>query len=150
MKGESEFMKKALSVVLALLLICSVMPMSVFAADDTVKTVSSAEELAAVANDLAGNYKLTSNIDLSKYNGGKWTPIASSGTFSGTFEGNGKKITGLNVSLTGTGTLYGGLFGNVSGTIKNLTVSGTVSVTVSGRLFCIRSMIRSRTCSLIS
>lgn len=63
----------------------------------------------------------------------KWTPIAYSGLFNehttlyytGTFDGQGHTISGLNV----TGEfVYASLFGAVKGgTIKNLTVAGKVS-----------------------
>ena len=62
-----------------------------------------------------------------------WTPIAYSGLFNehttlyytGTFDGQGHTISGLNV----TGEfVYAGLFGTVKdGTIKSLTVAGKVS-----------------------
>lgn len=83
-----------------------------------------------------GKYiKLMDNIDLStKYNattGTSWTPIGNRADdkslakkFSGTFDGNGKKISGLYVDAA---VSVQGLFGCVaSGTVKNLTVSGTV------------------------
>ena len=62
--------------------------------------------------------KLMDNIDL----GNKaWTPIAN---YTGTFDGNGKTIKGINV----TGVTNAGLFGLLSGSavVKNLTVAGSV------------------------
>lgn len=115
-------MKKVFALALAIVMIFSAIPVTASAAE-SVTTISNASELAAIANDLKGNYKLTANIDLSNY--GTWTPIGGSTAFSGTFEGNNKKITGLTVN---TSSQYGGLFGNVSGTVKNLYVKGTVTV----------------------
>lgn len=67
---------------------------------------------------------LTANIDL---NNEPWTPIgpSESGSYTGTFDGGGHTISGLNV----TGEfVYAGLFGTVKdGTIKSLTVAGKVS-----------------------
>ena len=67
---------------------------------------------------------LTTNIDL---NNEPWTPIgpSESGSYTGTFDGGGHTISGLNV----TGEfVYAGLFGTVKdGTIKSLTVAGKVS-----------------------
>ena len=110
-------MKKVFALALAIVMIFSAIPVTVFAAE-SVTTISTAAQLAAIANDLSGNYKLTDDIDLSDY--GAWTPIGGSTAFSGTFEGNNKKITGLTVN---TSSQYGGLFGNVSGTVKNLNLT---------------------------
>ena len=67
---------------------------------------------------------LTADIDL---NNEPWTPIgpSESGSYTGTFDGGGHTISGLNV----TGKFqFAGLFGAVTGgTIKNLTVAGNVS-----------------------
>jgi hypothetical protein len=94
--------------------------------------ISTAEQLAGLAglvNDEATNaayaalsYKLTADIDLSAY--ANWTPIgnSSSYSFSGTFNGNGKKITGLKITDC---DYYCGLFGYVSGgKIENLGIEG--------------------------
>ena len=69
--------------------------------------------------------ELTEDIDL---NNEPWTPIANNSItkrYSGTFDGGGHTISGLNV----TGEfVYAGLFGTVKdGTIKSLTVAGKVS-----------------------
>ena len=114
--------KKVFALALAIVMIFSAIPVTVSAAE-SVTTITTVAELVAVANDLSGNYRLEKDIDLSKY--GDWTPIGGSTAFSGTFEGNNKKITGLTVN---TSSQYGGLFGNVSGTVKNLYVKGTVTV----------------------
>lgn len=77
--------------------------------------ISSAEELAGMAAAINGNqyrdqhFKLTADIDLGNQ---PWTPIGtwsgSSRAFEGTFNGNGHRITGLNVSVN---VHYAGLFG---------------------------------------
>lgn len=59
-------------------------------------------------------------------NNEEWIPIgddAKSRYFYGTFDGNGKSITGLKVS---SGE-YAGLFSYLYGSVKNLNVAGTVS-----------------------
>ena len=62
--------------------------------------------------------KLTANIDLG---GEKWTPIVN---YIGTFDGNGKTISGLNVK----DVVSAGLFRSLSGSavVENLTVAGSV------------------------
>ncbi len=118
-------MKKVLSLALAIVMIFSAIPLTASAAE-SVTTITTAAQLASIANDLSGNYKLGNDIDLSDY--GAWTPIGGSTAFSGTFEGNGKTIKGLSVN---TSSAYGGLFGSVSGTVKNLNVKGTVTVNMT-------------------
>ena len=68
--------------------------------------------------------KLTADIDL---NSKEWTPIGNgdnSFAFSGTFDGNGNTISGLNVPDTNTP----GIFGCIFGTVQNLIVKGSVTV----------------------
>ena len=73
-------------------------------------------------------YKLTADIDLG---GMDWTPVGMLvKPFRGTFDGNGKKITGLNVTDSGD---FLGLFGYNLGTVKNLTVSGYVTNTSTSK-----------------
>ena len=89
--------------------------------------ISTPEELAAIgtnATTLSGSYFLMNDIDISTYNGGAWTPIGEiTGSFTGTLDGNGKKITNLTIS---SADLYLGLFGMTSNTamIKNLGIDG--------------------------
>jgi hypothetical protein len=105
--------------------------------------IETAEQLMYLAEAVnAGNrfsgvcFILGADIDLSAYgegwnSGDGWVPIgAATVLFSGTFDGNGRKITGLYVRNTAainntTMNYYPtGLFGNVDGVIKNLTVEG--------------------------
>ena len=77
--------------------------------------------------------KLTDNIDLSTVCGteiGSWTPIGlgQAKAYTGTFDGNGKTISGLYCDIfsddEGGSTLYVGLFGAIgdgnSGEVRNL------------------------------
>ena len=91
-------------------------------------TVTSAEGLKNIAKlvneqwNLGINITLTADIDLS---GIDWTPIGIdyNHRYAGTFDGNGKTITGLTVT---TSDQYAGLFG-CYGNIENCSVSGSVS-----------------------
>ncbi|HPG40302.1 MAG TPA: T9SS type A sorting domain-containing protein [bacterium] len=93
--------------------------------------VTSAAELNDVRNDLTAYYRQTANISLSGYD--SWTPIgtgsATSTAFTGTYDGNGHKVTGL--TITSYSSAGAGLFGYNRGTIKNLGVSGSVSATAT-------------------
>ena len=116
--------------------------------------ITTAEQLAAVAENLSASFILTADIDLS---GEAWTPIGSfvaaadsvtgedpdpAYAFTGSFDGNGHAISGLKIdkSFAVVGPYMGtGLFGVVMGTsesspaeIKNLTLK---NVDVSG--FCL-------------
>ncbi len=78
------------------------------------------------------HYILMADIDLSTttYSTAIIAPDGDSGTsgfegisFSGIFDGNGHKITGLNIDTNGEKKYYVGLFGRVNdGTIKNLAL----------------------------
>jgi len=139
--------KRILSLLMAFVMVVSLLPASVRAAE----TVSSAKEFAAMSAN--GSYKLTQDIEVT-------TPYKS--TFRGTFDGDGHTVTlklnvtsgnaGLfattgqdavikNVEVTADVTSnvasssYGtaGLVGKVSGatTITNCGVTGTVSNTAT-------------------
>lgn len=91
-------------------------------------TVTSAEGLKNIAKlvneewKLGINITLTADIDLK---GIDWTPIGKDDNkaYTGTFDGNGKTITGLTV--TGSDQ-YAGLFGYIGsgGTVKNVVLEG--------------------------
>ena len=132
--------KRFFSILLSMLMLVSLMPTAF--ADDATNTVekteneetissvigdgtkdspyliSTEEELLAVANDLRAYYELQNDITLTS----DWTPM---GTFSGSFNGNGYTISGINIpdvrNYTGTG-----FFETNQGTIKNLTVHTTI------------------------
>lgn len=91
--------------------------------DGKTYTVTTADGLLAwneaARNDLSINCTLTKDIDLT---GKEWTPIGTSGnSYTGTFDGNGKTITGLKI--TGSND-YAGLFGFIGsgGTVKNVVL----------------------------
>lgn len=70
--------------------------------------------------------KLLNDIALTTPN---WYPIGKSGhPFTGTFDGNGKRITGLKVSRAEDEVGFFGLIGK-GGLVKDLSVSGTVAAT---------------------
>lgn len=91
--------------------------------DGKTYTVTSADGLLAwneaVQKDMTLNCTLADNIDLT---GKDWTPIGTSfgNSYTGTFDGNGKTITGLTV--TGSDR-YTGLFGFIKGTVKNVVLT---------------------------
>ena len=88
-------------------------------------TVTSAEGLKNIAKlvneewKLDINITLTNNIDLT---GIDWTPIGKDDNkaYTGTFDGNGKTITGLTVTRSNR---YTGLFGFIKGTVKNVVLT---------------------------
>ena len=68
----------------------------------------------AIQEDKSINCTLTADIDLT---GKKWTRLDTWPGYSGVFNGQGHRITGLNFSAASFGLFY---FLNVSGVIKNL------------------------------
>lgn len=78
----------------------------------------------AAVNFSGKTIKLTADIDLGNQ---VWTPIGNgdnSFAFSGTFDGDGYTISGLNIPDTNAP----GLFGYIFGTVQNLIVKGSVTV----------------------
>jgi hypothetical protein len=87
-----------------------------------VTAVNNFEDLQAMS--ATGNYYLTVDIDAST---SEFTPIGTSGTpFTGTFDGKGYTITGLNIDRQTTDR--NGLFGQVDGParIANVTLADVV------------------------
>ena len=119
--------KKVLAIVLSVAMILSVMVFSISAVDfdETWKAVTTAAELKAIEDDLAGNYYLANDITLT----GDWESIgwldSGDAAFTGTFDGNGKTISGLSMNYAGSlnASSNVGLFAINAGTIKNLTVA---------------------------
>ena len=116
--------------------------------------ISTAEELAAINDNLSGHYVLTADIDLG---GEEWTPIGSyapSGeseeeqenpsaeyAFTGTFDGQGHTISNLSIRQPDGWAL--GLFGCIANTkvgnftLENAEVEGTIMVScVVGYSYC--------------
>ncbi len=105
--------------------------------------ISTADQLAGLAQlltnaDSSGvdnfsgkSIKLTNDIDLSAYQSGTgWIPIGNSPSFSGTFDGNGKTITGLEITGVEDGRNCGLFSTVVDGTVKNLRLEG-ISIQLS-------------------
>lgn len=116
-----------------------------------VKEISTAAQLKDMANDLTGWYKLTADITLTE----EWTPVGLYYanyefyqpawwlySFRGTLDGNGHKISGLQLStLDFTDNAIAQVEGSADGTtalfasavnctVKNLTIDGaTVTIT---------------------
>ena len=95
--------------------------------------IESAEQLAWLSQKVnegtnyAGKYfKLADDIDIINLANKPWTPIGnSSKSFSGHFDGNGKRIYGLNVSSAGYAGLFGrgeGINGRNLGSISNVRI----------------------------
>ena len=123
--------KRALSLLMALVMVVSLLPATVRAADSTLSgdiSVGTAADLAALGGkDIEGNITLTADIVMSNT---EMTPIKS---LAGTFNGQGHVISGLTL----TGQIGGGswdkkytaLIGTLnSGTVKNLKLD---NITVS-------------------
>lgn len=112
--------KKVTAWMLCLAMLFGIMPGIAIAEDEI--HISTVEQLSAINTDstsLAGNYVLDNNIDLTGYS---WTAIgpSNSASFTGTFDGNGYSITGLEGAQ--------GVFSIVNGgTVKNLRVEGNIS-----------------------
>jgi len=126
--------KRALSLLMALVMVIGLLPATVRAAEGTADDlieISSEAGLKDFRNKVnAGEKnlcaKLTKDITLSE----DWTPISSnaqypSEAFSGIFDGNGHTIKGLRINAS---TAYQGFFAYTNGaTIKNLTIDGSVT-----------------------
>ncbi|WHY94817.1 InlB B-repeat-containing protein [Neobacillus cucumis] len=93
--------------------------------------IYTAEDLNTVRTNLSGKYIIMNDIDLTEataengafYNeGAGWIPIGTdTSPFTGTFDGNGHEIIGLNQSIKSDKVIYAGLFGYVkNGKILNL------------------------------
>ena len=98
--------------------------------------ISTVEDLKALATNVNGGtsyngqyFQLQNDIDL---NNEEWTPIGDmTNTFTGTFDGNHKTISGLKI--TSTDKLNVGLFGVLgsNGHVLNLSVYGTITASYS-------------------
>ena len=108
-------MKKRLLKLLTIALCMAIMVTTVFSVSVVAATatpISTKEELNNIRNDRAGNYYLTCDIVFTPedfleggafYNGGKgFIPLSTNGRpFSGTFDGKGYSIKGLQISVSG-------------------------------------------------
>lgn len=137
-------MKKILTVVCVVAMMLS-LSIVAGAEENKVITITTAEELMGMADDLAADYVLNADIDLA---GIAWTPIgtykpsgesaeeqeipASDAAFTGTFDGQGHTIR--NLTITGEDGIAVGLFGCIANTevgnftLENASTEGTVMV----------------------
>jgi hypothetical protein len=102
--------------------------------DGSVIGIETAEDMAKIGvaqtHPLSRNYLLMNDITLTN-----WMPVGNATTpFSGSFNGNGKKITLNSFSGTSVSGAYVGIFGDVKGAsvsakaeIKNLTIQSSVN-----------------------
>ena len=83
-------------------------------------TISTAQELSDIRNNLSGNYILSDNIDLASF--GSWSPIGTEEEpFTGTLDGNGYVISNITIEYSIPTNI--GFFGHVkNSTIKNLGI----------------------------
>lgn len=117
--------KRITATVLSLLLVFTFQMFSIVAHAVGVGTeenpywIETADQLQNINEDVTAHYVLKTDIDLGNVD---FTPIgnATSGAFSGSFDGNGYTISNLSV-FSGK---YAGLFGCNEGTIKNVKLSG--------------------------
>ncbi|BEG99325.1 T9SS type A sorting domain-containing protein [Bacteroides sedimenti] len=126
MKNNKLFLKTF--VLLVALFSCQITFAQFLGGDGTVSNpyqINNRAGLEAVQNYLSSNFIVTADIDLA---GADWTPIGTQSTpFSGTFNGNGKRISNMTIS---NGAAYSGFFSVVeNGTIKNVWLH---SVNITG------------------
>ncbi len=141
-------MRRCLTIVLAILLILSAMPITAMAADGDPIEIRTIEDLYLINNNMSGNYILMNDIDMTEataaggdwdFDGRGWDPIGSNGIytdtspFTGTFDGNGHNIKGMRIDIKAfpsgsRSNAFVGLFASNKGTIKNLTVSGSILI----------------------
>lgn len=100
------------------------------AALDDCYIITNREELEAVANDVMGNYTLGNSIELGDE---PWTPLP---WFSGTLDGAGYSINGMQLTEGVAGENNAGLFvGLYNGHVSNLTMNGVnVELTAQGSM----------------
>lgn len=84
------------------------------------KKINSIEDLKNMKDDLLGNYRLETDLDLASV--GNWTPIGDKANpFKGALDGNGYVISNLTYSGANDNNI--GLFGYASGaTVQNLAL----------------------------
>ena len=123
--------KRALSLLMALVMFVSLLPATARAADQNGDiSVGTAAELAALGGkDIVGNITLTDDIDMSET---EITPIKS---LTGCFNGDGRTISNLTLkggngssNWQGTNYVNTGLIGELNGSIINVKMTG-VSIT---------------------
>ena len=148
---KNGWLKKSLALFLAVLMLASALPLNVLAAlaetlggteseeefsapeperaaMESCTLISTAEEFNQIRMNLAGEYIVTRDIDLSQYT--EWEPIGSlDKPFTGSLYGNGHTVTGLKMTQYHESDTAG-LFGCNTGWIFDLKVEGEITVTV--------------------
>ena len=144
--------RRLLSMILAIAMIFTMMPVSLTASAASSYNISTAKDLVDFAksvntgdtNAISGKVTLKADIDLSGYD---WVPIGSTqeNAFLGTFDGNGYTISGINctngTTVNGTTTYTKGAYGlfgyvgdndNGAATIENVIISNS-TFTMGGK-----------------
>ena len=128
--------KRILSLLMAFVMVVSLLPASVRAAETVTEEISSAAELAALGGkNLSGkSYRLTDDIDMT---GVSMSPIVK--LYDGTFDGNGHTISNLTLS----GSSHIGLFAELSSyvTITGLTLKDCTIINTSGKYAGIGTLV---------
>lgn len=136
MKGDKRHMKQVISLVLTLAMIFTSLPISVFAVEKSVPDgtpIRTEQELKNMKLDDDAIYYLANDIELTE----EWTTLPE---FRGILDGNGHKITGLNVTKPDI-EIYGtyethryGLFSKItaSAEVRNLGIEGKISISYEG------------------
>jgi filamentous hemagglutinin family protein len=98
------------------------------------RLVNSLPDLQNINNDLAGNYALGKDFDMTEPSGRSNTPIGdftSSLAFNGQFDGMGHTVSNLRIysqpasNLAGAAALFADI--GATGVVRNMNVQGTVS-----------------------
>ena len=147
--------KRALSLLMALVMVIGLLPATVRAADGTLSgdiSVGTPAELAELGGkDIEGNITLTADIDMSET---AMTPIKS---LTGTFNGQGYVISGLTLTGQACGPRdrkYTALISTLnSGTVKNLkldniTVSADTSTADNNHLSTLIAYVNAGDCTI--
>ena len=128
--------KRILSLLMSFVMLVSLLPASVRAAETVTEEISSAAELAALGGkNLSGkSYRLTDDIDMT---GVSMSPIVK--LYDGTFDGNGHTIS--NLTLSGSDNV--GLFSELSSyvTITGLTLKDCTIINTSGKYAGIGTLV---------
>lgn len=131
MKKQNK--KRIISFILSVMMILSLVPTAAFAKEKAGISrkpegtpIYNQQELASINVSDSGVYYLANDIQLT----GEWTPLKS---FRGVLDGNGHKITGMNVTKglnDGYDAYKFGLFEEIvgAGEVKNLGLEGTIYI----------------------